>query len=108
MLSTFAFFVLGVACLYFGGELLVSGAATLAKRLGVSPLAIGLTVVAFGTSAPELVVSLQASMSERYDISLGNVVGSNICNILLILGLASFLAPLRVQTKLVKLDIPIM
>jgi cation:H+ antiporter len=94
--------------LYIGGESLVRGASTLASRLGVSSLAIGLTVVAFGTSAPELVVSLDAALSGANDISVGNVVGSNIANVALILGLAALLRPSVVQAKIVRIDAPIM
>ncbi|MEZ4388522.1 MAG: calcium/sodium antiporter [Candidatus Krumholzibacteriia bacterium] len=97
-----------LALLFGGGELLLRGAIALASRLGVSPLAIGLTVVAFGTSAPELVVSLNAALAGAADISVGNVVGSNIANIALILGLAALARPLAVQAKLVRLDAPLM
>lgn len=100
--------VAGLAILYLGGEALVRGASTLASRLGVSSLAIGLTVVAFGTSAPELVVSVDAALSGANDISVGNVVGSNIANIALILGLASLLRPAVVEAKIVRIDAPIM
>ncbi len=94
--------------LYFGGEFLIRGASTLASRLGISSLAIGLTVVAFGTSAPELVVSLKAALSGANDISVGNVVGSNIANVTLILGIAALLRPCSVQAKIVRIDAPIM
>jgi cation:H+ antiporter len=98
----------GLVLLYFGGEWLVRGAAALAARTGVSPLAVGLTVVAFGTSAPELAVSVDAALSGASDISIGNVVGSNIANILLILGLAALMQPVVVQAKLVRVDAPLM
>ena len=94
--------------LYLGGEALIRGASSLASRLGVSPLAIGLTVVAFGTSAPELVVSVNAALSGANDISLANVVGSNIANVTLILGLAALIRPCVVQAKIVRIDAPIM
>jgi len=97
-----------LALLYFGGEALVRGASALALKAGVSQLAIGLSVVAFGTSAPELVVSLDAALSGANDISVGNVVGSNIANIALILGLAALIRPLAVQAKVVRFDVPIM
>jgi cation:H+ antiporter len=97
-----------VALLYVGGESLVRGASTLASRLGLSPLAIGLTVVAFGTSTPELVVSVNAALSGANDIAVGNVVGSNIANIALILGLSCLLSPLVVRAKVVRIDAPIM
>ena len=107
-LLTFVFLALGLVLLVFGAELLVKGASKLAATFGVSPLIIGLTVVAFGTSAPELAVSLSASLGGEADIALGNVVGSNICNVLLILGVSSLIAPLTVAQQLVRLDVPIM
>ena len=103
-----AFLMVGLVLLVGGAEFLVKGASKLAATLGVSPLVIGLTVVAFGTSAPELAVSLNASFQGQADISLGNVVGSNICNILLILGVSSLISPLVVAQQLVRLDVPIM
>ncbi len=98
----------GLAMLYFGGEWLIRGASALASRMGISALAIGLTVVAFGTSTPELVVSLDAALSDANDISVGNVVGSNIANIALILGFAAMLRPASVVAKVVRVDSPIM
>jgi len=100
--------IAGLCILYFGGETLVRGAVALASRLGLSSLAIGLTVVAFGTSAPELAVSLNAAMNNASDISLGNVIGSNIANIGLILGLSAVISPLVVQAKIIRMDAPIM
>ncbi|MEL6553950.1 MAG: calcium/sodium antiporter [Cyanobacteria bacterium J06621_11] len=105
---TVVFLVAGLTLLVGGAEFLIKGASKLAATLGVSPLVIGLTVVAFGTSAPELAVSLNASLHGQADIALGNVVGSNICNILLILGVSSLIAPLVVAQQLVRLDVPIM
>ncbi|MEX2481935.1 MAG: calcium/sodium antiporter [Gammaproteobacteria bacterium] len=99
---------LGLALLYFGGEWLVRGAAAVAAEFGISPLAIGLTVVAFGTSAPELVVSLQAALSGASDIAVGNVVGSNIANIGLILGIAAVIQPLQVHANIIRVDAPLM
>ncbi|WP_176013221.1 calcium/sodium antiporter [Victivallis sp. Marseille-Q1083] len=98
----------GVLLLYFGAEWLIKGGVSIAERLGVSPLIIGLTLVAFATSAPELVVSLEAALNGNSDISVGNVVGSNICNIALILGLSALIAPLRVQLQLLRFDMPIL
>jgi cation:H+ antiporter len=98
----------GLVLLFFGGEWLVRGAAALAARLGISSLAIGLTVVAFGTSAPELVVSLDAALSGANDLAVGNVVGSNIANVALILGLAAMIRPIHVHAKIVRLHAPIM
>ena len=100
--------VAGLALLVGGAEFLIKGASKLAATIGISPLVIGLTVVAFGTSAPELAVSINASLHGQADIALGNVVGSNICNILLILGVSSLIAPLVVAQQLVRLDVPIM
>ncbi len=97
-----------LALLYFGGEWLIVGASSLAAKIGVSPLAIGLTVVAFGTSMPELVVSVDAVLSGVGDISAGNVIGSNIANATLILGLAALIKPLNVQARIIRLDAPIM
>jgi cation:H+ antiporter len=99
---------LGVILLVLGAECLVRGASRIAAMIGISPLVIGLTVVAFGTSAPELAVSIQAALNGQADIALGNVVGSNICNILLILGLSALITPLVVAQQLVRLDVPIM
>ncbi|TDL79580.1 calcium/sodium antiporter [Palleronia sediminis] len=93
---TFLFLVLGFALLVGGGELLVRGAVALSERLGVSPLLIGLTVVGFGTSTPELVTSLQAAAAGAPGIAVGNVVGSNTANILLILGIAALISPVAV------------
>ncbi len=98
----------GLLLLFFGGELLVRGASGLALRFGLSPLAIGLTVVAFGTSAPELLVSLDAAFSGANDISVGNVVGSNIANIALILGIAAVLRPMIVESRVLGVDLPVM
>ncbi len=98
----------GLIVLLVGGELLVRGAAALAMRLGLTPLFVGLTVVAFGTSSPELAVSLKAALDGIGGLALGNVVGSNIANIALILGVAALIRPLSVEAKLVRIDMPIM
>ncbi|GAB4485305.1 MAG: calcium/sodium antiporter [Anaerolineales bacterium] len=102
------FFVAGLALLILGAEWLVRGASRIAAWAGISPLVIGLTVVAFGTSAPELAINLQSSLAGQPDIAIGNVVGSNIANILLILGLSAAVAPLMVQQQVVRQDVPIM
>jgi cation:H+ antiporter len=99
---------LGLAILIAGGELLVRGASRLAALARVSPLLIGLTVVAFGTSAPELAVSLRAVWTGQADVAMGNIVGSNIANVLLILGLSALAAPLVVASQLVRFDVPLM
>jgi cation:H+ antiporter len=98
----------GLLLLTAGAEGLIRGAASLARRLGLSPLVIGLTVVAFGTSTPEFVVSLQGALDGRSALALGNVVGSNIGNIGLILGGAALITPLRVQAQIIRVDVPIM
>jgi cation:H+ antiporter len=91
-----------------GAEVLVRGAVGLAAAVRISPLVIGLTVVAFGTSAPELVVSMRASLTGQPEIAVGNVVGSNIFNVLVILGLSALIVPLRVDQQLVRLDVPLL
>jgi len=103
LLSLLAGFVL----LVLGAEFLVRGAASLALRLGIPPVVVGLTVVAFGTSTPELGVSVTGAATGAGDVAIGNVVGSNICNIALILGLAALIRPLAVEARLVRLDVPI-
>jgi cation:H+ antiporter len=102
------FIVAGLVALYFGAEWLVKGATSLALKLGMSPLIAGLTVVAFGTSSPELVVSLTAVLQGQGDIALGNVVGSNIFNVAVILALTAVIVPLKVQFQLLKVDTPFM
>ncbi len=98
----------GLILLLFGGDWLVKGASNLARSLGISPLVIGLTVVAFGTSTPELLVSLSAALSGSSDIAVGNVVGSNIANIGLILGLSGLIYPIQVHVNLLRREIPLM
>jgi cation:H+ antiporter len=94
--------------LFIGAEGLVRGASSLAIRLGISPLVVGLTVVAFATSSPELVVSIKAAIEGNPGIVVGNVVGSNICNIALILGVAAMISPMNVKSQVIKREIPIM
>ncbi|MDL1963159.1 MAG: calcium/sodium antiporter [Deltaproteobacteria bacterium] len=101
-------FVIGLLMLYYGAEWLVKGASNIARNLGLTPMVIGLTVVAFGTSMPELVISAISSFQEKSMIAVGNVVGSNICNIALILGLASLFTPIKSNSSIVKRDIPVM
>lgn len=98
----------GLVLLYFGGEGLVKGSSSLALRLGMTPLVAGLTVVAFGTSSPELVVSLKAAMEGQGAIAMGNVIGSNIFNIGFILGLTALIFPLKVENQIVRFDVPIL
>ncbi len=101
-------FALGLVLLIVGAEALVKGSSRLAAALGISPLVIGLTVVAYGTSSPELAVSIQSSLTGQADLALGNVVGSNIFNVLFILGLSAMIAPLVVSQQLVRLEVPLM
>ena len=105
---TILLFIVGLALLIVGAEVLVRGASRLAGALGISPLVIGLTVVAFGTSSPELAISIKAALSGQANIALGNVIGSNIFNVLFILGLSALIAPLIVSQKLVRFDVPVM
>jgi cation:H+ antiporter len=108
MLTSTLLIIAGLVALYFGAEWLVKGASSLAIRLGMTPLVAGLTVVAFGTSSPELVVSLVATLKGAGDIALGNVIGSNIFNIAVILGITAAVMPLKVEFQLLKFDTPFM
>lgn len=98
----------GMIALTFGAEVLVRGASRLAAMVRISPLTIGLTVVAFGTSAPELAVSVQSAFTGQADLAVGNVVGSNVLNVLLILGVSALIIPLVVSQQLVRFDVPLM
>ena len=98
----------GILLLYAGAEFLVRGGAMLALRFGIAPLVVGLTILSFGTSAPELVVSLQAAMGHDSAIALGNVIGSNIANLALVLGLAAVIRPLRVEQQVIRQQMPIL
>jgi cation:H+ antiporter len=100
--------VCGFGLLYYGADWLVKGSSSLARSLGITPMVIGLTVVAFGTSTPELVVSVISAAKSKSMIAVGNVVGSNICNIALILGTAALFSPIRSHPTVVRRDIPIM
>jgi cation:H+ antiporter len=100
--------VAGLALLYLGAEWLVKGSSTLAFRFGISPLIIGMTIVAFGTSAPELMTTISASLSGRSGIAVGNVIGSNICNIALVLGVTALIHPVKTGVVLIQRDIPIL
>ena len=101
-------FVAGLILLVVGAEALVRGASRLATAFGISPLTIGLTVVAFGTSSPEFAVSIKAALSDQGSIAIGNVIGSNIFNVLFILGLSALIVPLAVSQQLVRLEAPLM
>ena len=106
-LITVYYLIAGSVLLWFGAETFVRGSSALALRMGLTPLVIGLTVVAFGTSAPELGVSLISTARDMGDVATGNVVGSNIANIGLILGLAALIRPIRIEPKLLRFDVPL-
>lgn len=108
MLANLGLIAIGLVALYYGAEWLVKGASRLAGSFGVPPLLIGLTLVAFGTSTPEMLVSVTAALSGVSDIALGNVVGSNIANVGLILGLTGILFPIAIQSRVLKREIPLM
>ena len=108
MLLQILVLTLGVAILAVGADLFVKGASSVAERFGISPLVIGLVIVGFGTSTPELAVNIGAAINGNTDIAIGNVVGSNIANIGVILGLAALVAPLAVQLRVVRVELPIM
>ena len=108
MILDIVLFVIGLLIIYFGAEWLVKGSSRLAAGFGLSPMVIGLTVVAFGTSAPEAVVSIVSSLKDKSMIAVGNVVGSNICNIALVLGLSALFVPISGQASVIRRDIPIM
>lgn len=105
---SFILIILGCVALFVGAESLVRGASKLAASIGLSPIVIGLTVVALGTSAPEMFVGIIAALQDKPDLLLGNVVGSNIANTMLILGFAALIRPLRIHAQLVRTDVPIM
>jgi cation:H+ antiporter len=105
---TILLFILGLVLLIAGAEALVRGASRLAIAVGISPLIVGLTVVAFGTSSPEFAVSIKAALSGQSAIAIGNIIGSCIANILLILGLSALITPLVVSQHLIRLDVPIL
>ena len=106
-ITVVAFLLLGLVLLVAGAELLVRGASRLAMRFGISSLVVGLTVVAFGTSAPELAVSVQSGLAGQSGLAVGNIVGSNIFNVLLVLGVSALITPLVVSRQLVRLDVPL-
>ena len=108
MITSLTLLILSLVALYIGAGWLVQGSSALALKAKVSPLVIGLTIVAFGTSAPELVVSLNATLSGQGDIAIGNIVGSNIFNIGVILGVSATICPLQVKKQLLRIDIPVM
>lgn len=107
MITDYLFIALALILLFVGAEGLVRGSSAVALRAGLSPLIVGLTIVAFGTSSPELVVSVKAGLSQQGDIAVGNVVGSNIFNIAFILGITSLVCPTPVHRQIIKVDAPI-
>jgi cation:H+ antiporter len=108
MITAVFLMIAGLAVLTAGGEFLVRGSSRLAVLAGISPLVVGLTVVAFGTSAPELAVALKASWGGQADITVGNIVGSNIFNVLFVLGLSALIVPLVVHSQLIRLEVPLL
>jgi len=108
MLVDWSLIITGFVLLFFGADALIRGSVRISVRSGISPLIVGLTVVAFGTSTPELFVSIKANLNGNGDIAIGNMVGSNIFNISIILGLAALLQPIKVKSQLVSQDIPVM
>lgn len=106
METTIVLLIIGLIVLIVGGDYLVKGSSSIALRLHLSPLVVGLTIVAFGTSAPELLISIQSALKGSPDIAMGNVVGSNICNLALVLGLTAVINPVKVKTNSIKIDWP--
>lgn len=106
MLYSFFLLAVGLIVLVVGGELLVRGASSVALRVKISPLVVGLTIVAFGTSAPELFISVQSALEGSPDLAMGNVVGSNICNLALVLGCTALIFPVPVHRDSIKIDWP--
>ncbi len=106
MTTTVVLLIIGLIVLIIGGDFLVRGASSIAFRLHISPLVVGLTIVAFGTSSPELLISIQSAVKGSPDIAMGNVVGSNICNLALVLGLTAVINPVSVQSNSIRIDWP--
>lgn len=107
MLGNIGILILGLFVLIIGGDFLVRGASSIALRAKISPLVVGLTIVAFGTSAPELLISVNAALSGSPDLAMGNVVGSNICNLALVLGVTVLIGPVKVNPDSIKIDWPV-
>ena len=105
-MSDIIFLFAGLFVLILGGDFLVKGSTSLALRMRLSPLVVGLTIVAFGTSSPELLVSINAALAGSPDLTMGNVIGSNICNLALVLGVSAIIRPIRVNTDSIKIDWP--
>ena len=107
MLFNIILLIVGLFILIMGGDFLVRGASSIALRADMSPLVVGLTIVAFGTSAPELLISIKAALEGSPDMTMGNVVGSNICNLALVLGITALIGPIHVQQDSIKIDWPV-
>lgn len=107
MATTIVLLIIGLIILIVGGDYLVRGSSSIALRLHLSPLVVGLTIVAFGTSTPELLISIQSALKGSPDIAMGNVVGSNICNLGLVLGVVALIKPVKVQLNSIKIDWPV-
>jgi len=105
MINSLVYLILGGLLLYYGAEWIVKGGSRLASQVGLSPLVIGLTIVAFGTSLPELVVSLTAALKDSSTIAIGNVIGSNIANVGLVLGLSSLIFPITITFSRIRSDL---
>jgi len=106
MLLNIIILIVGLVVLILGGDFLVKGASSIALRLSLSPLVVGLTIVAFGTSAPELLISVKSALSGSPDLAMGNVIGSNICNLALVLGITAIISPIFVQKSSLSVDWP--
>lgn len=104
----FGLFVAGLVLLFGGGNMLVKGSSQLARTLGIHPIVVGLTVVAFGTSMPEFLVSLIAALTDKPDVALGNIIGSNVANIGLILGLSALVQPITIHLQLLRFEVPLL
>ena len=107
MLLNIILLIVGLFVLILGGDFLVRGASNIALRLHISPLVVGLTIVAFGTSAPEMLISVKSALAGSPDLTMGNVVGSNICNLALVLGITCLIEPILVQPDSMKIDWPV-
>ncbi len=108
MFLSIIYILVSLVLLYFGALWLVKGSSSLALKVGISPLVAGLTVVAFGTSSPELLVSINSTLSGHGNIAIGNVIGSNLFNICIVLGISALISPLKIKMQLLKIDIPIL
>jgi len=106
MALNIVFLIIGLIVLILGGDFLVKGSSSIALRLKLSPLVVGLTIVAFGTSAPELLISVKSALAGSPDLAMGNIIGSNICNLALVLGITAIISPIYVQKNSIKIDWP--